>query len=40
VLGDAFEFALGKDATYVKIPRRMLDQVQDYIDALRAIEDK
>lgn len=40
VLGDAFEFALGRNATFVKIPRRMLDKVQQYIDALRAIEDK
>jgi hypothetical protein len=32
VLGDAFEYALGRSARYVKIPAGRLDRIQNYID--------
>ena len=30
----------GRNATLIKIPRRLLDQVEKYVNALRAIESK
>jgi hypothetical protein len=40
-LGMAFEYQLsGTSRGYIRIPERMMKQVQKYVDALRAIEDK
>ncbi len=39
-LGQTFDFALGDSRVYLRIPERIADQVQDYVRALRAIEDK
>jgi hypothetical protein len=39
-LGEAFELELGNDRCYLCVPGRMADQVEKYVAALRAIEDK
>jgi hypothetical protein len=39
-LGEAFYATLGKDAAFIKVPSSMVDQVQKYVDALQAIENK
>jgi hypothetical protein len=39
-LGNAFEFELGRNGCYIRVPKQMLDRVQKYVDALRAVEDK
>jgi hypothetical protein len=39
-LGEAFEFELSRNETYVRVPREMRQQAQDYINGLRAIADK
>jgi hypothetical protein len=40
LLGMAFEFELGQNETYIRIPRGFRERTQKYIDALRAVEDK
>jgi hypothetical protein len=39
-LGMAFEYQLGHPRCYVRIPDHMVDRVEKYVEALRAIEDK
>ncbi|HWF08033.1 MAG TPA: hypothetical protein VG297_06190 [Bryobacteraceae bacterium] len=39
-LGHAFEYELGRNRCYIRVPERMVDQVEKYVDALRAVEDK
>jgi hypothetical protein len=39
-IAQAFEYQLGRDHCYLRVPEHMVDQVQKYVDALRAIEDK
>jgi hypothetical protein len=37
-LGDAFTFAIERSQCYMKVPEHLIDKVQAYIDALKAIE--
>jgi hypothetical protein len=39
-IGEAFEFELSRNETYLRVPREMRQQVQDYVNGLRAIADK
>jgi hypothetical protein len=39
-LGQCFDFALGDSRVCLRIPERLSDQVNEYVRALRAIEDK
>jgi hypothetical protein len=36
----AFEYQLDQPRCYIRVPERLVDQVEKYVDALRAIEDK
>jgi hypothetical protein len=39
-IATAFENELGRDRCHIQVPERMVDRVQAYVDALRAIDDK
>jgi hypothetical protein len=39
-LGMAFEYQLERQRCYVRVPERMVKQVEQYVNALRAIDDK
>lgn len=39
-LGMAFEYQLGQPRAHVRVPERLLDKVQKYVDALLAVEDR
>ncbi len=39
-IGLAFERQLGRDNCYLRVPERMVDQVEKYVAALRAIDNK
>ena len=40
LLGEAFEYELGRNNTYMAVPERLKDQAEKYVSALRAVEDR